>query len=78
MHIFNMLITSVKSFKLIACKPWEELITQTCYPTLKAKLKIVLSRKCPNFVKIFFSSAKIQIHIFNIFTTSMQSFKMIR
>ena len=44
MHIFIMLITSVQSFKLIACKPWEELITQTCYPTLKANLKIVLSQ----------------------------------
>ena len=41
MHIFNMLITPVKSFKLIACKPWEELITQTCYPILKPNLKIV-------------------------------------
>ena len=53
MHIFIfiMLITSVQSFKLITCEPWEELITQTCYPTLKANLKIVLSRKCPNFVK---------------------------
>ena len=27
MHIIIMLITSVQSFKLIACKPWEELIT---------------------------------------------------
>ena len=51
MHIFIILITSVQSFKLIACKPWEELITQTWYPTLKANLKIGLSRKCRNFVK---------------------------
>ena len=58
MHIFHMLITSVKSFKLIACKPWEELITQTCYPTLKANLKIVLSRKCRNFVKNYFFVCK--------------------
>ena len=41
MHIFNILITSVKSFKLIAWKLWEELITQTCYPILKPNLKIV-------------------------------------
>ena len=41
MHIFNMLITSVKSFKLTAWKLWEELITQTCYPILKPNLKIV-------------------------------------
>ena len=54
MHIFNMLLTSVLSFKLIAWKPLEELVTQTCYPMLKANLKIVLSWKCRNFVKIFF------------------------
>ena len=58
MHIFIMLITSVQSFKLIAWKPWEELITQTCYPTLKATLKIVLKvGSCPNdgnVVQIFF------------------------
>ena len=41
----------MKSFELIACKPWEELITQTCYPMLKPNLKIVLSRKCRNSVK---------------------------
>ena len=53
MHIFIMImhITYVQSFKLIACKTWEELIIQTCYPTLKANLKIVLSRKCRNFAK---------------------------
>ena len=53
-----MLITSVQSFKLIACKPWEELITQTCYPMLKANLKIALSRKCRNFVKNYFFLCK--------------------
>ena len=53
-----MLITSVQSFKLIACKPWEELITQTCYPMLKANLKIVLSQKCRIFVKNYFSVCK--------------------
>ena len=58
MHIFNMLKTYVHSFKLIACKPWEELITQTCNPTLKANLKIVWSRKCCNFVKIIFIVCK--------------------
>ena len=46
-----MLIKSVQSFKLVACKFWEELITQTCYPTLKANLKNFLSRKCRSFVK---------------------------
>ena len=34
------------------------LITQTCYPTLKANLRIVLSRKCRNFVKNYFSVCK--------------------
>ena len=58
MHIFIMLITSVQSFKLIACIPWEELITQTCYPTLKANLNIVLSQKCRNFVKNYFFVCK--------------------
>ena len=58
MHIFNILIISVQSFKLIARKPWKELITQTCYPMLKADLKIVLSRKCPNFVKNYFFVCK--------------------
>ena len=41
MHIFNMLITSVQSFKVIAWKLWKEYITQTCYPILKPNLKIV-------------------------------------
>ena len=58
MHIFIMLITSMQSFKLIAYKPWEELITQTCYSTLKANLKIVLSRKCRNFVQNYFFVCK--------------------
>ena len=31
----------MQSFKLIAWKPWEELITQIYYPMLKANLKIV-------------------------------------
>ena len=39
-YAYAMLITSVQSFKLIAYKPWEELITQTCYPTLKANFKL--------------------------------------
>ena len=53
-----MLIISVQSFKLIACKPWEKLFTQTCYPTLKANLKIVLSRKCRNFDRNYFFVCK--------------------
>ena len=32
MHMFNVLITSVQGFKVVAWNPWEELITQTCYP----------------------------------------------
>ena len=58
MHIFHMLIMSVQSFKLIAWKPRKELITQTCYPMLKANLIIVWSRKCPNFVKNYFFVCK--------------------
>ena len=58
MHIFIMLITFVQSFKLIACKPWEELITQTCYTTLNANLRIVVSKKCRNFVKNYFLVCK--------------------
>ena len=64
-----MLITSVQSFKLITWKLWEELITQTCYPTLKPNLKLAtqywrltwkLSKsKCHNFVKNFFFVCKI-------------------
>ena len=41
MHIFNMLLLAVQSFKLIAWKLWEKLITQTCYPILKPNLKII-------------------------------------
>ena len=58
MHIFSMLITFVQCFKLIAWKHWEELITQTCYPTLKANLKTVLSRKCRDFVKNYLFACK--------------------
>ena len=58
MHIFIMLITPVQSFKLIACKLWEKLITRTCNPTLKANLKIVFSRKSRNFVKKYFFVCK--------------------
>ena len=53
-HIFIMLVTSMQSFKLIACKPWEKVITQTCYPVLKAYHKVVLRRKCHDFVKNYF------------------------
>ena len=63
-----MLITSVQSFKLIAWKLKEELITQTCYPILKPNLKLAtnieakpengLSPKCHNFVKNYFFLCK--------------------
>ena len=65
MHIFIMFTTSLQSFKLIACKLWEELVTQTCYPTLKANLKIVLSRKSCNFVKNYFFICKNLQYIHN-------------
>ena len=41
MHIFNMLLIAVQSFKMNAWKPWEELITQSYYLLLKPYLKIV-------------------------------------
>ena len=61
-----MLVTSVQSLHLIGCKLWEELITQTCFPTLTANLKIVLRRNAVILLKIIFSCAKIHMHIFNI------------
>ena len=89
MHIFNMLITFVHSFKLIAWKLWEELITQTCYPILKPNLKKLatqywsltwrncLSPKHSNSVENYFLLAKSHMHIFNILITSVKSFKLI-
>ena len=40
MHISNMLLIAVQSFKINAWKPWEELITQSYYLLLKPNLKI--------------------------------------
>ena len=81
MHIFNMLITSVQSFKLIAWKLWEELITQTCNPilkpNLKPNLKIVQVQNVVILSKIIFLPAKKHMHIFNMLTISVQSFKLI-
>ena len=77
MHIFSMLIASVQSFKLIAWRPWEELITQTCYPILKANLKAIKVENTVILLKIIFSPAKYSMHISNMFTTSILSFKLI-
>ena len=41
MHIFNMFLKAVQSFKMNAWKPWQELITQSYYLLLKPNLKIV-------------------------------------
>ena len=41
MHIFNMVLIAVQSFKMNAWKPWEELITQSYNLLLKPNLKIV-------------------------------------
>ena len=41
MHIFNMILIAVLSFKMNAWKPWEELITQSYYLLMKPNLKIV-------------------------------------
>ena len=79
-----MLMTSVKSFKLIAWKLWAGLITQTFYPTLKPNLKIVpywsLTWKLSKSVilsKIIFLLAKSHMYIFNMFIISVRSFKLI-
>ena len=40
MHIFNMLLIAVLSFKMNAWKPWEE-FTQSYFLLLKPNLKIV-------------------------------------
>ena len=79
MHIFNMLQTSVHSFKLIAWKLWEELITQTCYPILKPNLLLphIEVQNAVILSKIIFSPAKIHMHIFNMLIKSVKSFKLI-
>ena len=81
MHIFNMLITSVQSFKLIAWKLWEEMITQTCYPILKPNLKpnlnIVWVQNVVILSKVIILPAKSHMHIFNMLITSVHSFKLI-
>ena len=53
MHNLNILITYLHSFKSIAWKLLQELITQTCYHILKPYRNIVKSQKCWNFVKKF-------------------------
>ena len=42
MHIFNMLLIAVESFKMNAWKPWEELIKQSYNLLQKPSLKIIL------------------------------------
>ena len=61
-----MLITSVQSFKLIAWKLWEDLITQTCYPILKHNLKIVFVENAIILSNIIFLLVKSHMHIFNM------------
>ena len=51
MHIFNMLVIAVQSFKLNAWKPWDELITQSYYLLLKPNLKIVKVNNAVIFFK---------------------------
>ena len=74
MHIFNMLLITVQSFKTNAWKPVEELITQSYYLLLKPSLKI---QKAVILSKIIFLSAKSHMHIFNMLIISVQSFKLI-
>ena len=67
-----MLITSVQSFKLIAWKLWEELITQTCHPILKPNLKIFQVQNAVLLSKMMFLLAKSHMHIFNMLITSVK------
>ena len=53
MHIFNMLLIAVQSFKMNAWKPWEELITQS-YLLLKPSLKIIYVQNAVILSKIIF------------------------
>ena len=57
MHIFNMLLITVQSFKMNAWKPWEELITQSYYLLLKPSLKIIYVQNAVILSKIIFLSA---------------------
>ena len=75
MHIFNMLLIAVQSFKLIAWKPWE--ITQSYYLLLKPNLKIVWVQNAVISSKMTFLAAKSHMHIFNMLITSVRSFKLI-
>ena len=61
MHIFNMLLIAVQSFKMNAWKPWEELITQSYYLLLKPSLKIIKVHNAVILSKIIFLS-KIKSH----------------
>ena len=77
MDIFNMLLTSVQSFKLIAWILWDELITQTYYPILKPNLKIVQVQNGVILSKIIFLPARSHMYIFYMLIISVQSFKLI-
>ena len=77
MHIFNMLLIAVQSFKMNAWKPWEGLITQCYYLLLKPSLKIIYVQNAVILSKIIFLSAKSHMHIFNMLITSAKSFKLI-
>ena len=77
MHIFNMLLIAVQSFKMTAWKPWEELITQSYYLLLKPSLKIIQVQNAVILSKIIFLSAKSHMHVFNMLITSVKSFKLI-
>ena len=77
MHIFNMLLIAVQSFKMNAWKPWEELITQSYYLLLKPNLKIVWVQNAVILSRTIFLPAKSHMRILNMLVRSVQSFKMI-
>ena len=77
MHIFNMLLIAVQSFKMNAWKPLEMLITQYNYLLLKPSLKIIWVQNAVILSTIIFLPAKSHMHIFNMLITSVQSLKLI-
>ena len=77
MHISNMLVIYLQSFKLNAWKLWQRLITQSCYPILKPNLKIFWVENAVILSKIICASARSYMLIFSVLVTSVQSFNLL-
>ena len=54
-----MFVISLKSFKLIAWKLWEELNTQTCYSFFKSNLKMFKLKTAFILLKVIFQLKKV-------------------